>query len=388
MAENKMALDLENLSILVVDDMKSMRLTIRKMLQNLNIGLKLRFAENGKQGLEVLRSARFDLAIIDWNMPVMTGVAMLEEIRNDALLRDIPVIMITAEAERDIVSEVAETEINGYLLKPLTLDVLDRTIKTVIHRANNPDPLTIHRRQARELEEKGEYTSAIEQIKTALTYKPSASRLLRQLGLLHFKIKKSSIAEKCLLKAISVNKQDTISRVYLADYYLKKNELQKAGNYYLEILSLSTRYNDKAFDIGKKLLKNNLRSLALDIFSKVIAKSKKKNIVREQIIEICLSNNERNYPQALLEQGIKENPSNYDMIYKAGLLFSEAGNLEKALKYFIQVDHHVRGNVDAKFQIAKIYYMNQKILKADDYLNQILRLDPSNEEALALRREL
>jgi len=388
MSENEMAVDFENLSILVVDDMKSMRLTVRKMLQNLKIGLKLRFAENGKQGLEVLRSASFDLAIIDWNMPVMTGITMLEEIRNDALLRDIPVIMITAEAERDIVSEVAETEINGYLLKPLTLEVLDRTIKAVIQKANNPDPLTIHRRQARELEEKGEYKLAIEQIKTALTYKPSASRLLRQLGLLHFKIKKSSIAEKCLLKAISVNKQDTISRVYLADYYLKKNELERAGNYYLEILSLSIRYNDKAFDIGNKLLKNNLRSLALDIFSKVISKSKKKNVVREQIIEICLSNNELKYPQVLLEQGIKENPSNYDMVYKAGLIFSETGDLEKALKYFIQVDRHVRGHVDAKFQIAKIYYMDQKILKADDYLNQILRLDPSHEEALALRREI
>jgi hypothetical protein len=43
-----------------------------------------------------------------------------------------------------------------------------------------------------------------------------------KLWLLHFKIKKSSIAEKCLLKAVSVNRQDTISRVYLADCYLKK----------------------------------------------------------------------------------------------------------------------------------------------------------------------
>ncbi len=43
-----------------------------------------------------------------------------------------PVIMVMAEAERDIVSEVAETEIDGYLFKPLTLNALDRKIKTVI----------------------------------------------------------------------------------------------------------------------------------------------------------------------------------------------------------------------------------------------------------------
>ena len=145
--------------------MKSMRLTVRKMLKNLNIGIKLRFAENGKEGLAALRDAKFELAIIDWNMPVMNGVTMLGEIRKDALLRDMPVIMITAEAERDIVSEVAETEINGYLLKPLTLGSLDKTIKAVIKKANNPDPLTIHRKQARELEEKGNFNEAIEQIK-------------------------------------------------------------------------------------------------------------------------------------------------------------------------------------------------------------------------------
>jgi CheY-like chemotaxis protein len=388
MSKNEVPLNIETLKVLVVDDMKSMRLTIRKMLQNLNIGGTLRFAENGRDGLAVLRGAEFDLAIIDWNMPVMNGIDMLEEIRSDALLRDMPIIMVTAEAERDIVSQVAETEIDGYLLKPLTLGSLDKIIKAVINKVNNPEPMIIHRKKARELEEMGDYEAAIEEIKTALTYKPSASRLIRQLGLLHFKIKKSSIAEKCLLKAVSVNNQDSISRVYLADYYLKRDELEKAGNYYLEILSLSTRYNSKAFDIGQKLLMNNLRPLALAIFSKVIARSKKRSVAREQIIEICLANDELEYPKTLLEHGIKENPSNYDMLYKAGSIILELGDTEKALKYFTKVDRHVRGHIDAKLQIAKIYCMKGKTIQADDYLNQILRIEPAHEGALALRREI
>jgi len=381
-------INIENMSILVVDDMKSMRLTIRKMLKNLNIGKNLRFAENGKQGLEVLQNTRCDLAIVDWNMPVMTGIEMLEKIRDDKALRDLPVIMVTAEAERDIVSDVAESEIDGYLLKPLTLASLDGKIKAVINKVNHPDVVTIHRLKARDLEEMGEYETAIEQIRIALVHKPAASRLLRKLGLLHFKLKKNTIAEKCLQKAALVNKQDTISRVYLADYYLRLNEFEKAGKYMLEILSLSNRYNDKAFDLGKKLLKNNSRRLSLDIFSRVIARSKKQNAAREKVIDICLANNELEYAQSLLEQTIKENPSNYDMVYRVGSVYQEAGNWEKALKCFIDVDRHVRSHVKAKFQIAKIYFMNRKVPQADNYLTQILRIDPGHEEALALRREI
>jgi CheY-like chemotaxis protein len=380
-------IDIETMSILVVDDMKSMRLTIRKMLQNLAIGKNLRFAENGRQGLEILDTEKCDLAIIDWNMPIMNGFEMLEKIRKDKALRDLPVIMVTAEAERDIVYQVAETEIDGYLLKPLTLGSLDEKIKAVVEKANHPDLATQHRLKARELEEKGDYESAIEQLRIALVHKPSASRLLRQLGLLHFKIQKPFIAEKCLVKAALVNKQDTITRVHLADYYMDANDLEKAGKYYLEILSLSTQYYEPALDLAERLMVGGFKQLSQEIFSKIISRSGKQNAARERVIDICLAHNEIEYPQALLEQAVKENPSNYEMIYKTGLICQTAGDWDKALTHFMKIDRQVRGHIKAKFQIAKIYYRNQKILDADDYLNQILRIDPKNEAALALRRQ-
>ncbi|WP_300464775.1 response regulator [Desulfobacula sp.] len=380
-------IDIETMSILVVDDMKSMRLTIRKMLQNLAIGKNLRFAENGRQGLEILNTERCDLAILDWSMPIMNGFELLETIRKDKVLRDLPVIMVTAEAERDIVSQVAETEIDGYLLKPLTLASLDGKIKAVVEKVNHPDLATQHRLKARDLEEEGDYESAIEQLRIALTHKPSASRLLRQLGLLHFKIQKPAIAEKCLVKAALVNKQDTITRVHLADYYMDTNDLEKAGKYYLEILSLSTQYHESAMDLAERLMISGFRQLSQEMFSKIISRSSKQNTVRERVIDICLAHNEIEYPRELLEQAIRENPSNYEMIYKTGLIRQKAGDWDKALMCFMRVDRQVRGHIEAKFQIAKIYYRNQQILEADDYLNQILRIDPKNEAALALRRQ-
>jgi CheY-like chemotaxis protein len=378
----------ETMSILIVDDMKSMRLTIRKMLKNLNIGGTLRFAGDGREGLEVLHNTKCDMAILDWNMPVMNGIEMLENIRNDKVLRDMPVIMVTAEAERDIVVHVAETEIDAYLLKPLTLAALDQKIKQVVERANHPDKATQHRLKARQLEEEGDFDGAIQHVRIALKHKPSASRLLRQLGLLHFNIGKPGVGEKCLLKAASVNRQDTTTRVHLAEYYAGKGEIEKAGKYYLEILSLSVKHNDTAMTLAEKLLKNNFRHLAIELLTKVITRSRHHNAAREKVIDLCLANNEYDFPQHLLAEGIKENPSNYDMVYKAGMVHLEMRDYEQAMACFIQVDRHVRAHMDTKLQIAKLYYMNGKILQADDYLNQILRIDSKNKEALALRREI
>ena len=379
---------IETMTILIVDDMKSMRLTIRKMLQNLNIGKRLKFAENGRDALAALKETRCDLVIMDWNMPVMKGFEALEKIRQDKQLRDIPVIMVTAESERDIVSEVAESEVDGYLLKPLTLASLDEKIGTVVERANQPDEATVCRIRARNLEEQGDIEGAIEQIREALRYKPNASRLIRIMGLLHFKVKKPAIAEKCLLKAASVNRQDTITRAHLSDYYLNAGQLEKAGRIMLEILSLSVRYNDPAIELAEKLLKGKSRQLAIEIFSKVILRAKRSNLRREQIIDLCLGYNELDYPQRLLEESIKENPANYDMIYKSGVVALDAGDTEKALKHFMTVDRHVRGHIEAKFNIAKLFFQNGKVLQADEYLNQVLRTDPKHAEALELRRML
>ncbi len=381
-------IDIETMSILVVDDMKSMRLTIRKMLRNLNIGKTLRFAENGKEGLAILSNTPCHLAIIDWNMPVMNGTQMMGLLRKNPDLRDMPVIMVTAENERDIVSEVAESEIDAYLLKPLTLEALDKKIKTVVYNFNNPDQATRHLLRARECEEAKDYEGAIEQTRLALIHKPTASRILRKLGLIHFKIGKSGIGEKCLQKAMSVNRQDTISRDHLARFYMKKQKYEKAAGIYLEIMSLSTRYFATAMGLGEKLIANEYKSLAIEIFTKVIVKSGKKSPFQDKIIDICLDNREYVFPKQLLDRSIRDNPSNYDVIHKAGLVYYDTNDFDQALTYFKMVDSHKTGHVEAKLFIAKIYHMNKKMLKADDYLNQILRIDPKNEEALALRREL
>lgn len=381
-------IDLKTMTILVVDDMKSMRLTLRKMLRNLEIGKELLFADNGKSGLNVLKTSSCDLLIVDWNMPEMNGSQMLERLRRDKDIRDIPVIMVTAENERDIVAEAAEHEVEGYLLKPLTLASLDTKIKGVVEAVNNPEKAKLHLLEARECEESGNIESAIDETRKALGFKPNASRILRKLGLLYLDAGKMEIGEKCLQKAVAVNRQDTISRSHLAKLYIDKRAFKQAAQVYMEILTLSTRYFDSAVDLGETLLVNGFRHEGRQLFSRIMSKSRSNRALQERIIDLCLGNQEYEFVAQIVTEAVKDNPANIDLLYKAGTIYLETGDQESALECFVKVDDNRRGDIKTKLQIAKIHLNNKRILQADDYLNRILRIEPSNKEALDLRRQI
>ena len=102
--------DFTQLSVLIAEDVKTMRTIFRKTLKSLNIGQVLHMAENGLEALKILNTVKIDLAIVDWKMPVMNGYELIEFIRNDRQHRDMPILMVTAESEKELVLEVAEIE--------------------------------------------------------------------------------------------------------------------------------------------------------------------------------------------------------------------------------------------------------------------------------------
>jgi two-component system chemotaxis response regulator CheY len=124
-----------DIKILVVDDFSTMRRIIGGLLREL--GYKnIREAEDGVEALKKLRMdpEPFDFVISDWNMPNMTGIEMLREIRADSKLQHIPVLMVTAEAKRENIIEAAQSGASGYVVKPFTASVLDEKIKKVFLR--------------------------------------------------------------------------------------------------------------------------------------------------------------------------------------------------------------------------------------------------------------
>ncbi len=112
-----------NMKIMVVDDMSTMRRIVKNILKQLGFA-NIDEAENGKEALDKLRADKFGFVVSDWNMPVMTGIDMLRAIRADEGLKHIPVLMVTAEAQKENIVEAVQAGVSNYIVKPFTAESL------------------------------------------------------------------------------------------------------------------------------------------------------------------------------------------------------------------------------------------------------------------------
>jgi len=109
--------------LLVVDDNEANRYTLTRRLQRDGYG-NIDEAENGLQALEMLRAGRYDLVLLDITMPELDGYDVLKQIKSDMDLRDIPVIMISADESIDSIVRCIELGAEDYLPKPFNAVLL------------------------------------------------------------------------------------------------------------------------------------------------------------------------------------------------------------------------------------------------------------------------
>lgn len=111
------------MKVLVVDDSRAMRSILSNLLKQL--GHETVEANNGQEAHEkLLTVGDFDLALVDWNMPVMNGLEFVQKVRANAAHAGLPVVMVTTETEASQVALAMHAGANEYVMKPFNKDTL------------------------------------------------------------------------------------------------------------------------------------------------------------------------------------------------------------------------------------------------------------------------
>jgi len=111
---------------LVVDDSMTIRRIILKALASAGIE-DASEAADGAEALEFARKTPYDLILMDWNMPKMSGIDALRAMRSEGI--GSPVIMVTTEAEKSRVIEAIKAGASDYLIKPFAPEQLAEKVK-------------------------------------------------------------------------------------------------------------------------------------------------------------------------------------------------------------------------------------------------------------------
>jgi len=108
---------------LVIDDSRAMRSILRGILTSLDF--EVAEAADGRQALDILgRDPSFDLVLVDWNLPEMSGLEIVIEVRKDRRLAETPLLMVTTETEFARVTQALQAGANEYIMKPFDRDML------------------------------------------------------------------------------------------------------------------------------------------------------------------------------------------------------------------------------------------------------------------------
>ena len=119
--------------ILIVDEFYTMRRIIKNLLRDLGFN-NTQEADDGNTALSMLQNDHYDFLVTDWNMSGMTGIDLLKAVRADEKLATLPVLMVTAESNREQIIEAAQAGVNGYIVKPFTAVTLKEKIGKIFDR--------------------------------------------------------------------------------------------------------------------------------------------------------------------------------------------------------------------------------------------------------------
>ena len=120
----------KDMKIIVVDDFSTMRRIIKNILRQLEF-TNVQEADDGATAWPKIQSESFDLIITDWNMPKMSGLELLKNVRNDENLKATPVLMVTAEALKENIIEAVKAGVSHYIIKPFTAETMQEKLEKI-----------------------------------------------------------------------------------------------------------------------------------------------------------------------------------------------------------------------------------------------------------------
>lgn len=292
--------------VLVADDMQTMRLILAQSLRQAGF-MNIERAADGEEALKLMQRNGCGLALVDWNMPRVDGLELLDRVRADPELKNLVFIMVTAETLDIRVIRAAEEKQDAYLTKPISPEKLARRLDLILERR-----LTTARALLLEVQGRGD--QAVDAFMAAAQNRTGVYWPLFGLGGLLARLGRWDEAERCFQRLLEQDPKASAALLQLGRLRQAQGRLPEAREMFQTALRDSPCFF-KAYDaLARAMLAEGDASGALEVLGRAMAKQGTENAGRQELMGRLQLELER-YPEAesAFRKALKLKPMNHQV---------------------------------------------------------------------------
>ena len=361
----------------MVDDNQAMRKMIESMLTTLGY-FNIATAVNGKLAWEKLVEDKIDIVISDLIMPTLDGLGFLCLLRESKEYYDIPFIMVTGVDQKADFINTVQSEVDFYLIKPVTPLILEDALHQVYlqQHVGNPYLKAIHSGKHKMIHEN--YTEALEHFALAQSFEPLFAKPYFFLGKISVQLDKETDAENYFKKCLEIEDNYINAIIELAQIYTNRNDFKNMLFYLQKAIEVSPGNFQLFVNLGRayyNLNKNYEAKIYLQKAGK-LAKNNKDNveIVVNALIEATLLE-EADYLYGMRLQD--DDDETVKFWNKLGLKAKSIGDFSKAKQFYMAALKIRPQNKVINFNMALLLVEQQEYDGALAYISKALRLHPN-----------
>ena len=371
------------LNVLVVDDMSAIRRMLRQMLLHLGVQGDIKEAGDGQEAWEALQERPFDLVVCDINMPRMNGLDLLRHLRATTQYQTTPFLMISGEVSEDIIAASAESEVDGYLLKPFKIDALENRLRTILTHRYLPSRGESLFRKASGLLVKNQSAEALEVLEE-LSQPPFRiqAKVLNLMGECQMALEAPVEAAVCFEQALQLNSKYLKVYQNLAALMESQGNLAAARNYLEEARKLSPLNAERLFSLGKLCLQTGSPEQAKHYLEESWHLGYHlPTDHRTEMAETFLAAGLAKIAEELFLQALDNTPQDANLYNRLGVALRRQNKHREALDRYQQALKLDPKNEKVYFNLGVLFFDLGEKDKASEALRAALELRPDFPEA-------
>jgi tetratricopeptide (TPR) repeat protein len=332
------------------------------------------------------------LVITAWKMQPQSGFQLVEKIRNDARLKETPVLMMRDKRDKHVDEKGEELGITGYIPLPLvsksTLAEIDKILEPLVDETE--EEFLKHAHEARIAVRKEKWDKAEKHYKAALAAKNDEEC---HLGLGKILKAKNDFAgaEKCFMSAMRMNPKNLKGYVGLADSYIAAGRLEDA----LKVLALAVTMSKKIkasgntqaslfFYMGEVALRLKRLKESLGYFRKVGELNTTDAELQVKIGDTLSEDDRLEEAEEFYQLALKMNPGLAHVYNRLGMAYRRQKKFTEALNLYNRALTFHPDDENLQYNIARVYWEMEDFQPAAETLSKALKLNPEFNEARQL----